>query len=167
MTHFPARLAVLVAVVSAVPVSEAQDLIAANGLTIAPAAESATSSSVDDALTLALASADPAVRAAAVGEVAARVRNGVPALSPEMAPALIDIYKSAPDDSHRMTALQALSMIGDDASMTRVRRLVYGQRSRMVKAATVAVLVDYFKPESFRGDWAFAGLMDSLHIPNR
>lgn len=76
-------------------------------------------------------------------------------------PVLVEIYKGDAEERYRLAAVGALHAIGDENGMQQVRRLVYWQPSGRVQNVSLAALVDYYGPQTFKGDEVAAALAET------
>lgn len=117
---------------------------------------------VSDRLVRQIESADDDVRAAALHTVAS-MAVATPDLDVRPAvPALLAIVRSGLPESHRLLALSALRLSGDEGAMAALRSDVYTPATPALRRALLSTLVDHFGPDAFRYDPGMAALAQDV-----
>ncbi len=77
-------------------------------------------------------------------------------------PALLSIYREDTDERCRLAAVVGLHAIADEGGLQQVRLGIASQKSKRVQHAAMAVLMDYYGPETFEGAEDMAAIAESV-----
>ncbi len=77
-------------------------------------------------------------------------------------PTLLSIYREDTDERCRLAAVVGLHAIADEGGLQQVRLGIASQKSKRVQHAAMAVLMDYYGPETFEGAEDMAAIAESV-----
>ena len=110
-----------------------------------------------------LASPSAEIRAKALEHVIHLARSFSEELDlTEAVPALLSIYREDPDERCRLAAVAGLHAIAEEGGLQQVRLGIARQTSQRVQHAAMAVLMDYYGPETFEGAEDMAAIAESV-----
>ena len=77
-------------------------------------------------------------------------------------PALLSVYREDADERCRLAAVVGLHAIADEGGLQQVRLGIASQPSKRVQRAAMAVLMDYYGPETFEGAEDMAAIAEAV-----
>lgn len=80
----------------------------------------------------------------------------------EAVPALLSVYRDDPDERCRLAAVAGLHAVADEGGLQQVRLGIARQTSKRVQHAAMAVLMDFYGPETFEGAEDMAAIAESV-----